>query len=318
MSAFQRKLKKVISSFLANFETIDLFLHKSTWPTVNILLYNLSKQKNVKNIIKFILKEKAYSETKIDRIKTLFCNLHSLFLGCYKIKVTSTLAGEFTGFVYAERIPGVSFRIVSPVREVVNIFDDKKENILPYPIISKNSPTSKRDMVIIFGDTSICQDFSEYLPSNKVFIEKLTAFFKSIEGKYSDCKLWYKPHPGDKNRVMSGINIKKYNLFDNTVNAQVILDTYNQKIKAVYSIISSSAILGSFFGIPSYTLYRYLFNSAGIEKFDNLFDQDNTKSKFLLHMPDLKEIGKIDNLESHDCYVDLENIDERYRKVLNV
>jgi hypothetical protein len=74
---------------------------------------------------------------------------------------------------------------------------------------------------------------------------------------------------------------------------------------------------GSFFGIPAYTFYRYLCNKSGIEKFDSLFKQ--VDSRLLFHLAALGEIGKIDALGSDaPGGVDLKNLDCRYRKILNI
>lgn len=313
---FQNKLKKIDNSLLLKFDKIDLFSHNSAWLPVNIMLYNLARQKNIKNITTFIFGRLEGPQTKTDNIKTLLCNLYSLPFKCYKVKVISNLAGKFQGFVYADSIVGTTVKTISPPIQLLNSSDWKKENILPYPIIKKNLRSIKKDMIIIFGNANILECYSEYFPKYEIFIKKINNFFETLEDKYSNYKLYYKPHPSDENRIMPGINLKKYNLFDNTMNAETIFDSYHQKIKAVYTFSSTSIVLGSFFAIPSYTFYRYLFNSSGVELFDNIFSQDNIKSKFLFHLSDLKEIGKIDNLKPKN--LDLKKINKIYRKILNV
>jgi len=313
---FQKKLKKINNNLLLGFDKIDLFLSDSTWLPVNILLYNLSRQKNIKNITRFNEGQLESSQTKKDNIKALLCNLYTLPFKCYKVKVLTTLGGKFLNFIYVDQMPGIIVRIVNPNAQMLNNIDWEKENILPLTIVSKNSAISKRDMVIVFGDAGLLQDCSEYMPNEETYIKKLTNFFKSIEDKYSDSKLWYKPHPADGQKIMSGINASKYNLFDNSINAEVIFEKYHKRIKAVYTLSSTSVVMGSFFGIPSYTFYRYLCNRAGIDKFDNLFDQENIKSKFLFHISDSSEIGKIDKLKY--TIKNIKNLDKVYRKVLNV
>jgi hypothetical protein len=312
---FQRKLKKVISDFLRNFQEIDLFLDNSAWLPVNILLYNLSQEKNIKNIHKITVADPESPQTKGDKIKTLLCALYSLPFRCYKVKAISTLEGKFVDFVYDCNTPGDFLKIVSPI-----VFDKHrslKEDILPYPVFYQRRSAEKRDMVIIFGDANIYQDFREYLPSYEIFIEKLNNFFKAIENKYSNCQLYYKPHPNDKEgEIMPGMNLQKYHLFDNTANAQMLFEKYQKRIKAIYTFSSSSAIFGSFFGIPSYTFYRYLFNPLGIEKFNSFFNQVYLMSKFLFHIADLSEIGKIDDLKP--SMINLKNLEKRYRKVFNI
>jgi len=228
--------------------------------------------------------------------------------------VITTLKGKFQDFVYDSDVPGKLLKIVSPT---VLAQDNLIEDTLPYPVVLERSEDVKKDMVIVFGNAHLRQSYSEYLPSDKVFVEKLAAFFGAFKDKYSDCKLYYKPHPADQDGIMSGINMEKYNLIDNTVNAQTLFDMYQKRIKAVYTFSSASIVLGSFLGIPSYTFYRHICNPAGIEMFDNMYDQGNIKSEFLFHIADLNEIGKVDDLEVHN-YIDFTKLEESYRKALNV
>jgi hypothetical protein len=81
------------------------------------------------------------------------------------------------------------------------------------------------------------------------------------------------------------------------MNAEALFDKYEEKIKAVYSLSSNSVVIGSFFGIPSYAFYPYLCNRAGVEKFNRVFQQEHIRSKFLLPLSDIREVGAIDDLE---------------------
>lgn len=313
---FKNKLKKTMVGLSRDFGTIDLFLENSAWLPVNILLYNLNKEKNIKSINRLDLLKLESLQTKADKIKTFLCGLYSLPFRCYKINVKSSVFGGIN-FVYADQVPGVHIRIIAPTIQTSSNSDWGKENILPYPVISESSPTGKKDMIIIFGDAGIYQYSSQYLPSYEIFVEKLSAFFRAIEKKYSHCKLYYKPHPGDEDRIMPGINLKKYSLFDNKVDAQVLSDKYQEKIKAVYTFSSSAVIFSSFFGIPSYSFHRYLCNQGAGDRFGYFLNQDHVKSKFLFHISNLKEIGKIDDLERPKPF-DLNNISDKYRKLLKI
>lgn len=251
--SFQNKLKKVLVWLSKDFKTIDLFLDRSAWLPMNVMLYNLAWQKNIKNITLFTLGQLEGPQTKKDNLKTFLCNLYSLPFKCYKVKAISSLSGKFQGFAYDDNIAGTVVKVVNPSLQISDSFNRKKENILPYPIIAKHLKNAKKDMIIIFGDNNILQCYSEYLPEYKTFIRKMTKFFKALENKYSHYKLYYKSHPTDKDRIMPGISSKKYNLFNNTIDAQTLIDTYQERIKAVYTFSSTSVIQSSFFAIPSYT-----------------------------------------------------------------
>lgn len=316
---FHRKLKRTTANFLRNFEAIDLFLIDSAWLSVNVLLYNLSKEQNIKNIYK-TTSSSAHkgSQYRTAKLRTFLCALYSLFFSCYKIKAISTLAGQFANYVYVENVPGIFLKMVNPTIELESIpFNNPREKILPYPIMSKPLSNVKKDMIIVFGDSSIFKCYREYFSNEKEYFEKLTTFFQGLENKYPDCELYYKPHPGDGEQLMPGISPQKYRLFDNTMNAQMLIEKFQQRIKAVYTFSSVSVLFASFFGIPSYTFYRYLFSRAGEERFDNIFNEESLKSKFLLHLKGPEDIGKIDYLRNANC-LDFIWIEKKYREALNI
>ena len=313
---FQKRIKDINTAFMSGFERIDLFLDDSAYLPVNILLYNLSRQKNVKNIVKFSFGGLEGLQTKTDKIRTFLCALYSLPFKSYKIRVLNNLEGQFINFSYSEDTPGIIVKIISPTADLLSGFGYPKENVLPYPIAFKYSPSAKKDMVIVFGKGKSFQNNPKYFSDYETYIKKLTAFFKVLENKYSDCRLCYKSFPLDEGQIMPGIDIKKYSLLDDTADAQELLDKYQQRIKAVYSPLSAIAVHSSFFGIPSYTFFRYLCSQAGIEKFNSLMNKDILRSEFLFHISNLSEIGKIDDLSRP--IVDSKKLEKIYRKILYV
>ena len=170
-----------------------------------------------------------------------------------------------------------------------------------------------KDTVIIFGNEGAIRQYSEYLQDIQLLNKKLKNIFRNIENYYVNCKLYYKPHPTDQGKIMPGVDISKYNLFDDSTNAEAIFEEYSEKIKAIYSLYSNSVIMGSFFGIPSYAFYRYLFNESGIRRFDNIFNQENLKSDYLFLLSNLEDIGKIDNLKNSN--LNFESIEKAYLKI---
>lgn len=315
---FKKKLNKSVSEILGNFDEIDLFLTDSAWLPVNILLYNLSRQKNIKNINKISFFESKGPQTKIDRIKSAWCNLYRLFCRCYKVKVISTKSGKFVNFAYDEDTPGKFIKIISPTSRITEVPGWAKKDFFPYPVSLKNHPHEKKDMIFVFGDAGIFQFYKEYLPDYETFVKKISLLFSAIEKKYPDCKLYYKPHPSDgNNKVMEGVDLKKYILFDSTIDAPDLLDKFNHRIKAVYALSSFSVVFGSFFSVPSYFFYHYLFDGAGIEKFDSFYNQSNLDSRFICHVSNLSDIGKIDNLKRTNVFSD-KNTSQEYLELLNI
>ncbi|MDD2731838.1 MAG: hypothetical protein PHI53_01430 [Candidatus Pacebacteria bacterium] len=315
---FLSRFRKAMKSFENSFDEIDLFLDNSAWLPLNIILYNLSRFKKVKNINRFSYIEPEDAETKVSRMKTFLCSLYSLPFNCYKVKVITSTKGTFSNFVYSENPIGRIIKIANPKGEFLKkISSNKEEYFLPYPIFSKNirlRKKAKKDMVVVFGLGDIFSCYPEYMSEQKVFLEKMEKFFKALEKRYKRYKLYYKPHPQDERGVfIAGIDIKKYRLFDNSASAQYLIDKYSDRIKAVYTFLSTSAVFSSFYSIPSYTFYRYIYNSDGVKRFDNMYDHENIKSDFLFHIFSIEEIGKIDNLKSAN------NFDLKiYQKILNV
>lgn len=298
---FKKDLNSAVS-FLRDFDEIDLFLSESAWLPINIMLYNLSKEKNIKNISRLSFAEPVNPQAKVNKLKSFLCSIYS---GAYKVKVVTSPKGKFLNFEYNDNIPGKIVTIVSPASEMIG-----ENNILPYPVMLK---PKKRNMVIVFGDTSIFPFYKEYLPDEGEYNEKISAFFKALEKKYAGCDLYYKPHPADGNKIMPGIDTNKYKLFDNSIDAQVLFDRYN--IKACYAFSSFSVIFGSFFATPSYFFYPYIFNEKGIERLNSFYDQDILKSKFIYRISNLKDIGKIDNVKKPKGYG---NFDKIYCKIMNI
>jgi hypothetical protein len=313
---FQKKLKKVESDLLGNFEKIDLFMDESAYLPINLMLYNLSKKKNIGNITKFRLGGLEGMETKVDKLRTFLYTLYSLPFKCYKVKAISNLEGKFVNFIYGEKTPGKVVKIVSPITKLEKEFFKSENNILPYPVFSNRSSVSKKNMIIVFGKSKSFNNSPWYFPDYQTYLKKLESFFKFLENKYSDCKLYYKFFPLDGEKIMPGINIKKYAFLDSTSDAQELIYENRDKIKAIYTPFSGVATYGSFLGIPSYTFYRYLCNQSGIERFDSLMDGEALKSKFLFHLSDPEQIGKIDNLKRK--IVNFKKLEKIYKKILYV
>ena len=104
------------------------------------------------------------------------------------------------------------------------------------------------------------------------------------------------------------------------MNGEMILDAYYPKIKAVYSFMSSITTFSSFLGLPSYTFYRYIVNQSGRKRFDSYFEHSHVQLEFVYHISQVNEIGKIDNqkMSKNLPFIDLSNVPETYRALLNI
>lgn len=308
---FKKKLSDIEKSLLSKFESIDLFSDYSAWLPVNFLIHSLFKNKKIKNIKLFRYIEPKISQLKVSFIKTLFCNIYTTLFGIYRIQALTTEKGKFSNFVYKGDINGEIINILSP-------FAKKKEskNDIIFPVIPKNQKKSKREMVVVFGDSTVFGHLSEYFVDIKEAKQKMTAFFKTLEEKYPG-KLYYKSHPSEGGKIMPGIDLKKYKIIDSGFSAESLLEAHYSEVKAVYTFSSNSIVNYSFVGIPSYTFYKYLFNKAGVDKFDSIFEAENIKSKYIFNISDLSQIGKIDKSIKLKSF-DKEKIKKQYQKILNI
>lgn len=308
---FIKKLKETEKNILANYTGMELFMEDSAWLPVNLMLYSLSKNKKISSIFRFVGIDTIKENIKTDSMRTFLYNLYTIFLPCYPIKFTVSADRKFADFQYKEVVPGKKIKVASPV----DFMQTQDKNTVPFPIISEENFSGKKDMVLIIGDANIFEEFPEYFSSYRDFLRKTEFFLKALEEKYKDCKIFYKPHPADKNKLMPCIDTKKHIIFDNKKTAQMIFNDYCNRIKAVYTIFSTSAISSSYFGIPSYVCYKYFFNELGKGRLDSVFCAKNIGSRFLLSISELDEIGKIDNLKRPEFF----SIDEaanNYKKFL--
>ena len=310
---FIKKLDRVKKEIFSCFSGADLFLEDSAWLPMNIMLYNLSKSKEIKSIFRFNGIDVIKKDIKTDRFKSFLCNLYAAFLPSYLIKFTVSPEGKFSNFRYRNAVPGKEIKIQSPA----NFKNSQVPGVLPFPVISAKGLRERKDMVFIMGDAKIFEEFSEYFFSYEDFLERGKNFFAAIEKKYPGHKICYKPHPADGAEIMAGIDPKKHIIFDNSAVAQTIFNNYYSKIKAVYSISSSSVIASSYFGIPSYVFYRYFMAEPGIRRMDTIFLAENIVSPFLLRAKDLSDSGIIDGAKGYQG-VSQKELESLYKKELDL
>lgn len=310
---FIRKIKNIEKNILNNFEKVDVFLNHSAWLPINIMLYNLSLSKKINNIFRISEIDIIKKDVRINRFKSFLYNLYTIFFPRYSIEFIMSPEGKFANFQYVKDIPGKEIKIVSPVSFVKTNHKD----ILPFPTVAVDNSDKKKDMVLIMGDANIFKEFSEYFASHKEFLQKTASFLRAIEEKYKGYKICYKPHPADKSELMPGIDPKKYIIFDNSTNAQTIFNNYYGKIKAVYGVFSTSTVSSSYFGIPSYVFYQYFLNNAGKKRMNSIFLAKDIISPFLFNAKELKDIGKIDDIEELKL-LDIEELRDLYKQILDI
>lgn len=314
LKIFKEKLKE-LGLYLNQFQLVDVVIAHSAWLPTNLLLSFLSTHPRINQILRWDFGNTSYAQTKRDIIKTLYCRMYGIFAKSYKVDALSTRGGKFIDFVYAQHIPGKPLHFIHPLANP----SPKKAYELPYPLIrTSQSPKEKEgDIVVVFGDSDIV-NFSEYFVDIQELKRKLTSCFQAIRAHHKHALIYYKPHPADNGKHMPGRENLGYYTFESGMNTQEILDSFHTRIKAVYTVHSTSVLFSSFFGIPSYTLYKFLYNDSGIKRFDKFFAKSSSTSSLIFNVSHLDEIGKIDALKKTPHYVDLAHIDKRYLRILNI
>lgn len=309
INEFKKRLSEA-RSLLEQFDHIDVYVQHSAWLPVNMLLFFFAHLQNARHITRWNFGQEKQEGTEKDKVRTSLCFLYRLLFGnSYKVYAVRTLQeGKFVDFLYAQPVPGRKLTVVSPAKEARHL-----QNSLPFPLF-KPDPGKKKDMVVIFGDEDILE-FTEYVDNRKTAEKKLLAFFESVQKTYPDCNIYYKPHPADT-KYMPGIGEGVYKSFEPGVNTQSILAAYHTRIKAVYTVFSTSAVWSSFFGIPSYVLYPLIYNQRGLTRFDDVFKRESIHSRFILPVIAPDQIGTIDEAREAIHYVNLDAIGEPYRSIL--
>src|SRR3989339_658952 len=127
---FIKKLDRVKKEIFSCFSGADLFLEDSAWLPMNIMLYNLSKSKEIKSIFRFNGIDVIKKDIKTDRFKSFLCNLYAAFLPSYLIKFTVSPEGKFSNFRYRNAVPGKEIKIQSPA----NFKNSQVPGVLPFPV----------------------------------------------------------------------------------------------------------------------------------------------------------------------------------------
>lgn len=312
---FKRVLQKALRN-LEKFSHIDVYIEHSAWLPANVMLFALGNLSRVRHIYRLTLGSYEIPGTRIDWGRTLFCYFYHLFINAYPVNAMKRIGGGFATFNYLRKIPGILVKMTSPALPRKEKYR-RNEFVIPYPVLSpRNKKSNSPDMVIIFGDKGVIDDFPDYVATSDAK-EILHTFFSALEKHYQDTRLYYKPHPGAPGDFLPGMNPSHYKLLPASVSAQAILQEYWPRVKAAYTFFSTSVAWSSFFAIPSYTLYKMIYNTAGVKRLDEAFGQPDIASPLLFALENIKDIGRIDNKKTSPQYIDKKHIPSFYKSILN-
>lgn len=287
-AAFLKKARAELAVILKNVKSFNVISEFSAQLPVNTLL---SELKNDPRFNKSISVSKEYVfELKPDILKSVKTVFYTLLLRLYPVYYHKTLA-----CMYFKKIHDKNIQVVSLFGK--DVPEAKKYDTRSlYSIIRPPLETSaeEKNTVIFYSDMSVQEYGCELSP--EAYKDKLGKFFKRLSAHYEGYNIVCKTHPLDGEKVMWGMEAIKYELYKGKLISQMHLDINARKVKACYSVASTSLWYPASLGIPSYTIYKYLgFKGKYPEEF---FKADNiATTPFSYNISLLDEIGAIDSLQ---------------------
>jgi hypothetical protein len=227
---------------------------------------------------------------EINLVRTLFSLSYSLFIGIHPVWYHKKLS-----FMYLKEPRDRIARVISQFEINLLEEDNKKSNAPVHyflrPII--NSREAKRDLLLIFSDRQL--EAWRYSISVDDFEQRLKDFIAVLIQHYKDCRFICKPHPLDRGEVIAGLKSPLIEVYKGGLTSQMYIDSLIPRIKACYSVSSTSLLYSASLGIPSYTFYKYLGFSG---EYPKAFFENNriSQTPFLYNINNINEIGIIDSL----------------------
>jgi hypothetical protein len=253
---FENEVDSIYSEYIA-------ILPDSAWFPVNKLI-KMMFQKGFK-IFRF-QNATIGNNIEFDFLRTLLTKIYTILGSSYSVK--SIRYGKLKGadFAYTNvKVPGKIIRIVPP-----SLFNKDSDEVMPFPLHKKMSiegEVIEKNIVIFFGDYLFYEWYKDVLPNKIQYLSITRTLFEQIRILYPDCLLYYKPHPLDNGQVMEGVLESGFEvIYDQSLNAEMILDKYFNQVQAVYSIFSTSSLTACMRGINAYVLYQLFIIDNNIKK----------------------------------------------------
>jgi len=285
--AFIKKARLELARALKDCGSFSVISDLSAYLPVNALLSELKKDRRFNTLIS--ISEKYVFEFKPDLIRSIKAILYTFFL-----RLTPVYCHQAFGYMYFKRMDDKIIRVISPFSaQTPETF--KGGNQFSYCIVrpAVERISGGKDTVIFYSDMQVREYGCEL--TTEIYKEKLTCFFKQLAAHYSGHTIVCKPHPLDGRKVMPGLEIISFELYEGSRISQMHLDALLGKVKACYSVASTSLLYSASLGIPSYTLFNYLqFKGKYPGEFFNAGNGATTP--FSYNIRSLEEIGAIDSL----------------------
>ncbi len=103
------------------------------------------------------------------------------------------------------------------------------------------------------------------------YVKKTNECLDYVRRECSDCELYYKPHPSEKEELKL-LDLRSFNIVSDSATAEIYLWKNLGQVVYSFSILSNAAISAYDFGINSYVFYRLLRPAFGQATFEALED----------------------------------------------
>lgn len=286
---FLKIARNELSANLKNIETFNVISDVCAYLPVNAILSELKKNTKFNKLFK--INTDYLFEMKPDILKSAKTMCYTFLLRLYPAFCHKRL-----GYMYFNEFQDKDIQIISPFgRDIDSIKQNELRSSL-FIIRPQFERNAGMKDTIIFYSTARVRAYGCEL-SLEAYKEKLAAFFKRLAEYYRGYTIVCKLHPLDFGKAMPEMEGIQYELYKGSLISQIHLNLNAKRVKACYSVVSTSLLYSAFLGIPSYTLYKYLdFKGKYPEEF---FKTDSIVSSPLFYnIRLLDEIGVIDSIKA--------------------
>lgn len=253
---------------------------------------------------------------RLSNSMTVINRAYSLLLGCYPMKSYIAENGYLMFRKFSQELPFTRMVLLPYESADETLHASSSEDVirLPYPSVLRSVMRKRisQSIVVFFGDATIA-DFYVQLDRN-ILKNRTYQYVKSIRDYYGsrNIEVYYKPHPVDGQKVMTGCESLGLPLFQERINAEMLYSKYYGNIVAVYTVSSHSVLFASKNGIPAYWAYEYCFDNEELKKAFRKVTCDN-------HSPLLRSISNLDHIGSIDdrkVEIDMQKVLAKWKTAL--
>ena len=168
---------------------------------------------------------------------------------------------------------------------------------------------SAKKIVVFFGNDMATFTKNGMNPDS--YIQKCNECLSYIQREFSDCDLYYRPHPADKIERAS-LDLTGFSFFKDELNAELFLFNNHNRIKSVLSVGSAASYSAYAMGLDAHVFYKYfngIFDNEFIKQLDEFYY--NMPTSFFITSPNISRVDNARILKKDDT------LEEIFKKEIN-